>query len=356
MTSYEIVRRAIEFDGPARIPIRFTSMGVDDTYGVGFRPAEGWEPSQPHEDEWGVVWTPAPEGITNMGQPHGHNLTSLDALDEINWPDPHDDHRFGAIEEQLSAAGDRYVIIGCGFTFFERMHYLRGMENLFVDLYTDPGKVHELAERVLAFPVGIAEEVGRRFRGRIHGFAMTDDWGTQEAAFTSIDTFREFFKPYYKRLFRAIHEAGMHAWMHSCGHVNEIIEEWIDCGLDLVNLQQPRNLGIEEIGRRYAGRICLESLCDIQMTLPWKSADEIRSEAALLIEHWATPNGGFVLSDYGDGAAIGVPLEKKRIMLEAFIEVAARGIQIPEMAGEGAALHLAPSGGEAARRAGEGAC
>ena len=329
MTSYEIVRRAVEFDSPERIPMRFGALGIDDTFGVGLQAAGGWQASQPHEDEWGVVWTPAPEGVTNMGQPLGHNLRSLGALDEVNWPDPHDDNRFAAIEGQLANAGDRYVMVGCGFTFFERMHYLYGMPELFVALYENPTGVHELAERVVAFPIGIAQEIGKRFRGRVHGFAMTDDWGTQEAAFTSLPMFREFFKPCYQRLFDAIHDAGMHAWMHSCGHVNEIIGEWIDCGLDLVNLQQPTNLGIEEIGRRYRGRICFESLCDIQMTLPWKDADAIRAEAKQLIEHWSTPHGGFVLTDYGDGAAIGVPIEKKRIMLEAFIELAAPGVTIP---------------------------
>ncbi|MGQ9730399.1 MAG: uroporphyrinogen decarboxylase family protein [Candidatus Zipacnadales bacterium] len=328
MTSYEIVRRPIEFDVPERIPIRFAALGIDDTFGVGLQPARGWRPSQPYEDEWGVVWTPPPKGISNMGQPKGHNLRSLEALDDVPWPDPHDDHRFTTIEEQLVNAGEKYVLVGCGFTFFERMHYLRGMPELFIDLYENPRGVHELAERVLAFPVGIAEEIGKRFRGRIHGMAMTDDWGTQEAAFISLPMFREFFKPYYQRLYDAIHDAGMHAWMHSCGHVNDIIGEWIDCGLDVVNLQQPRNLGIEQIGTRYRGQICFESLCDIQMTLPWKGADAIREEARLLIEHWATPRGGFILSDYGDGAAIGVPLEKKRLMLEAFVELAAPGLAI----------------------------
>jgi len=329
MTSYEIVRRAVEFDSPPRIPIRFGALGIDDTYGVWFLPPDGWAPSRPHEDEWGVVWTPAPEGVKNMGQPHGHNLHSLDAMDDIPWPDPHDPSRFRDIERQLADVGDRYVAIGCGFTFFERMHYLRGMTDLFIDMYERPENVHELAERVLAFPIGIAEETGRRFRGRVHGFCMTDDWGTQQAAFTSIPMFREFFKPYYRRLYDAIHAAGMHAWMHSCGHVNEIIEEWIDCGLDVVNLQQPTNLGIEEIGRRYRGRICFETLCDIQMTLPFRDADAIRAEAAQLIEHWASERGGFVLCDYGDGEAIGVPIEKKRVMLDAFISLAAPGVTIP---------------------------
>lgn len=329
MTSYEIVRRAIEFDSPSRIPISFPRLGHDDRAGADIREGEGWRPRVPNEDEWGVVWTLPPEGISNMGQPLGHNLTSLDRIDRIPWPDPHDDYRYAAIPEQLEAAGDKYVTTGVGFTFFERMHYLRGMPELFVDLYEDPERVHELAERVIAFPIGVAEEIGRRFRGRVHGMCMTDDWGTQEAAFTSIPMFREFFKPYYKRLFDAIHEAGMHAWMHSCGHVNDIVGEWIDCDLDLVNLQQPTNLGIEEMGQRYRGKICFESLCDIQMTLPYKGPEEIREEARLLIEHWSTPEGGFVLSDYGDGAAIGVPIEKKRIMLDAFIELAAPGVQVP---------------------------
>jgi hypothetical protein len=140
---------------------------------------------------------------------------------------------------------------------------------------------------------------------------------------------REFFADRYTRLFGAIHAAGMHAWMHSCGHVNEIIGEWIGCGLDVVNLQQPRNLGIEEIGRRYAGKICFETTCDIQATLPWKSAEEIRAEARLLLEQWSTPRGGFVLSDYGDPVAIGVAEDRKRVMLEEFLKYGAPELEIP---------------------------
>jgi len=63
--------------------------------------------------------------------------------------------------------------------------------------------------------------------------------------------------------------------MHSCGKVNGIIEGLIEIGLDAINLQQPRALGIEEIGKRFRGR---------------------------------------------DGSAIGVSEDKKRVMLEAFLE------------------------------------
>ncbi len=128
--------------------------------------------------------------------------------------------------------------------------------------------------------------------------------------------------------------------MHSCGKINDVIGEWIDVGLDVLNLQQPTLLGIEEVGRRYRGRICFESLCDIQKTLPFRTGSEICQEAGRLLEHWATPEGGFVLSDYGDGQAIGVSDEKKKIMWRAFTELAApelSELRPWESAGEGAA-------------------
>jgi uroporphyrinogen decarboxylase len=108
--------------------------------------------------------------------------------------------------------------------------------------------------------------------------------------------------------------------MHSCGKVDAYIDSLIEIGVNVLNLQQPRVFGsIEQFGRRFAGRVCLESLCDIQHTLPFASDDEIREEARLLTRTWGTPEGGFVLSDYGDGQAIGVPLERKQVMLEAFL-------------------------------------
>ena len=149
---------------------------------------------------------------------------------------------------------------------------------------------------------------------------MTDDWGTQQAAFISMDLWRDFFFPRYKRIFDAMHEGGQDVWVHSCGKVNEIIQGYIDAGVDAVNLQQPRALGIEKVGKAFAGKICFQSLCDIQHTLPFKGPEEIRREARLLLERWGTEDGGFILSDYGDGAAIGVALDKKQIMLDAFLE------------------------------------
>jgi hypothetical protein len=103
-----------------------------------------------------------------------------------------------------------------------------------------------------------------------------------------------------------MHAGGYDVWVHSCGKVNEIVEGYVQAGVNVVNLQQPRALGIREMGDRYRGRIAFESLSDIQHTLPTGDLDRVDADACALMTHWASPEGGFVFSDYGDNEAIGV--------------------------------------------------
>ena len=319
MSPYEVVRRAIEFQRPERLPLRFEALGLSDVHSVGWNQiGTGDKERRESVDEWGCVWRRTE--ADNMGQVKGHPLADWRALDHYRWPDPDDPAFYEGMEERFAGSDGKYVMTSIFMLLFERMHALHGFENTLTDLYLERQRIEMLADRIVEFDLGIIRNISQRFPGRIHGLGFTDDWGTQLDLMIRPQLWTEFFKPRYKRIFDAAHAAGWHVWMHTCGKVNDIIGDLIEVGLDAINLQQPRALGIDEIGRRFRGRICFESLCDIQHTLPFKGAEEIREEAQLLLERWGTADGGFVLSDYGDGAAIGVELEKKQIMLEAFLE------------------------------------
>lgn len=318
MIPREIVRKAIRFETPERLPVLMGGLGVTDVAGLpvgraaGFRPAEG-------EDEWGCVWRHS--DVPNMGQVKGHPLERLGDLDRLATPDYADPGRYEACGGALARAeaDGRYVVCGIFMVLFERMHALHGFENVLVGLYQDRAGIEALADRIVEVHVGFVREVARRFPGRVHGWEMSDDWGTQQAAFIGFDLWMDLFYPRYKRIFDAMHEAGCDVWVHSCGKVNEIIEGYIRAGVNVVNLQQPRALGIEEIGRRYRGRIVFQSLADIQATLPSGDRARIEADAEALMTHWATPRGGFIFSDYGDDAAIGVPDPSAKVaMYESF--------------------------------------
>jgi uroporphyrinogen-III decarboxylase len=316
MTGYEIIKRAVEFQHPPRIGVRFDEMGINDTYIVTYGFGKDFHPENPEQDEWGYVRRKT--DLRNMGQVTEHPIRTGKDLERHTFPDADDAARYEIIETILPYAGERYVLGYIGFGIFEQLHFLHGFTESLADLYLNPPLIERLLDIVLEFKLGLIKNYQKRFPLKIHGVTMTDDWGTQQSTFISVPMWREFFRPRYKKLFDAAHDAGMHFWLHSCGRVNDLIPEFIDLGLDVINLQQPRALGIEEIGRRFRGKICFESLVDIQATLPSGSEREIRDEAALLLQHWATPDGGFILSDYDDPEAIAVSYDQKKRMFEAF--------------------------------------
>jgi hypothetical protein len=315
--SYEVVRRAVEFANPDRLPVRFDSLGLSDVHSVGWNQiGTGNHELSQTIDEWGCVWQ---RTITkNMGQVKGHPLLNWQDLSSYRWPDVDDPKFYEGMEMKFDGSDNKYILTGIFMLLFERMHALHGFENTLTDLLLEREKIETLADKIVEFNLGIVSNIASRFPHQIHGFSFTDDWGTQENLFIRPKLWIEFFKPRYKLMFDAMHEKGWHVWMHSCGKVTPILGDLIEIGLNVINLQQPRALGIQAVGKKFAGKICFESLCDIQQTLPFKDIEAIREEAVELLQYWGTPSGGFILSDYGDGRAIGVPIEKKEIMLAVF--------------------------------------
>lgn len=320
MTRREIVERTITFQNPPRLAMKFDVVGVNDCYDVWTVDPTGWSWEFEGEaaDEWNCLWKRT--GVRNTGQVVGHPLRDLSLLKDFRWPDPDAPARYRGFEQQVAGAEDRFVMFCFGHGIFERLHMLHGMSETLMSLYKHPKEMHEIIDRILEHHLRVFRNCVKLAPGKMHAAAMADDWGLQDRAFISVKLFREFFKPSYKRWFDEIKAAGLHTWMHSCGRINELLEELIDCGLEVVNSQQPNVVGIEEMGQRYAGRICFESIVDTQSTLITGSLDQIRSEAHQLLEKWRTPKGGFIASDYNDAEAIGSTTQRRRAMFEAFAE------------------------------------
>ena len=89
MTTYEIVKRAIKFERPERIPFTFRSLGCSDVAWVAPSPPKNWKPLKMPEgewiDEWGCHWKRL---LKDGGQPIGHPLENWDNFMEYKWPDP----------------------------------------------------------------------------------------------------------------------------------------------------------------------------------------------------------------------------------------------------------------------------
>ncbi len=320
-SSFEITRAALRFERPERLPVRMPSLGVSDTAGIPRRTDDRGERDGLRFDEWGCGWEHTSK--RNMGQVKYPPLRSVAEHDKMLVPDYNAFWRYEGLEESFVQAEreGRYTRTGIFMILFERMHSLVGFENLLMGLLAQPEDTAALADTIVDAQIRLVRNYQERFGARLHAFGMTEDWGTQQAAFIDMTLWRSFFLPRYRRLFDAMHEGGQDVWVHSCGKINEVVGGLVEAGADAVNLQQPHALGIEQMGQRYRGEITFESLADIQATLPTGSRKRIEADARALAEHWMMPEGGFAFSDYGDGHAIGASDEAKVMMYEAFSKV-----------------------------------
>jgi len=325
-SAYDVVLRAIEFKKPDRLPIKLEGGTLNTLRGaiesdVSFANwnfiGTGDHTQRQTYDEWHCLWERSE--LNNMGQVKQHPLDDWAKLDTYHFPDPQNPMYYQGMEDRIEGGEGKYVLSTIFMLLFERMQALRGFENTLVDLYMEHERTEKLADRILTFNLEVVKEIVGRFPGRVHGIWITEDWGTQQNLMISPKMWREFFRPRYEHFFKELDILGLHVWLHSDGRINEIIEDLIEIGVDVLNLQQPLVNGIEEIGHQFAGRICFETSCDIQMTLPADNVEAINIETMSLLQHWAKPEGGFILSVDENANILAYPPGNIESMMEAFL-------------------------------------
>jgi hypothetical protein len=327
MDRRELVRRAVEFRHPPRLPFwqhwnHELPEFPDDVCNIWEmdRAQAGWFFDTPGPDDWGCIWSTT--DLANMGQVTECPLADWSALDRYRPPDPCSPFYYERLEPRLAAAADRYVVLTAHSLLFSRLHKLRGFAATMEDFYLEPERVHRVLDMVVDFKVRQCHELRRRFGDRIDALFVADDWGTQERTFVGLNVLREFFAPRYKTIFDTIHDCGWHVILHSCGRINPFVPTFLELGVDVLNMQQSRSYGLVDFGEAFRGRVCFLATADIQSTLPRGDAAEIRDEVRLLVRHWGTAAGGLIAFDYGEWDALGVRPEIPRIMLDEFTKQA----------------------------------
>ena len=271
MTPRENMRRAVTFNHPQRLPI----LGYDDTLNdTVWISCDSVMPAQAEGradvDQWLCEWVRT--DMPNMGQVKGHPLEDLAQIADFPWPDGNDPRRYAGVPAQLAAVEadprqrERYRITPIFMLLWERMQALHGFENCMVDMMEDTPEIHALADRITDYDIAVIRNMQRLACAQIDCFNFSEDWGTEIDLMVSPALFRSFFFPRYQRIFQAAHDGGWHVWMHSCGKINKAIPQLIEAGVQVLNMQQPLTNGIEEIGSAFAGKVCFETLCDIQHT------------------------------------------------------------------------------------------
>jgi hypothetical protein len=226
----------------------------------------GW-----YRDSWGCVWHVAEVGV--VGEVKEHPLENWDQL--LNYKLPWkmlEDADFSKVNESC-AKTDKFILAGTEVRPFERMQFLRGTENLFMDLAYGVKEVYKLRDMLHEFNM---REMEMWAATDVNGVSFMDDWGSQKALLISPKMWREFFKPLYKDYCNILHSKNKFVFFHSDGFIEDIYPDLIEIGIDAIN-SQLFCMNMEKLGELYAGKITFWGEIDRQYVLPFGSEEEVRN-------------------------------------------------------------------------------
>ena len=273
--------RATEMDALlSRYPTDIGGLAVTNIFNIDYYPVGT------ATDLWGCEWRTLHHGM--IGEVKRSPLDDYARLADYPWPFAALDEGWADAEASLQQQRDKFVL-GFAGNLFERMQFLRGVENLYMDL-ADPDcdGVYVLRDKVKALMRGYVE---RMVRYDIDAIGFNDDWGSQRDLLISPATWRDFFKPAYQELFDLVRDAGKKIFFHSDGHILAIYADLIDMGVDAIN-SQVWCMGLEALAP-FAGTVTFWGELDRQHLLPHGSPAEITAAAQQMFATFYR-NGGLI--------------------------------------------------------------
>jgi uroporphyrinogen decarboxylase len=227
-----------------------------------------------------------------MGIAVEHPLTDWAAFDDFRAPDPMTGSEgVDLMIDTVDRDGGRSFVFVDGGEIFQRMFFLRGFENLLVDLIDDRPEVYALRDMVTHF---VTKRIERWLdTKRVDCVLFRDDWGSQSSLMVRPDIWRRVFRPAYKCVIDLIHEGGAYGSFHSDGVILEILPDVVEMGWDEVN-PQVSAMDLELLGKQYGGKVCVRADIDRQQILPNGSPEEVRALIGRLFDAFGRFNGGYV--------------------------------------------------------------
>lgn len=314
MNSREVVKRTIAFEGPDRLAYNFPEKYGTDIIHIGMNPNPDARYAK-GTDEWGAVWDCRVD--CQLGEVQEFPLKDWADFPSIQIPDVNDPARWSVLKNVREKAGDKYLVCN-GISIYERIHFLRGLENTWMDIYDAPDQLGALLDTLVDMNLDAIQKYGALGGD---GYIFCDDWGLQDRLMISPAKWREIWKPRYERIFRAVHEAGMDAFLHSCGYIVDILDDLIDVGLDVIHMDQQENMGLKLLGERFGGRLTFYSPVDIQNTMVYGSLSDIRAYCRDMVRYLGTEKGGFIPRWYDDYVGAGHKMEAVEAMCEEFVKI-----------------------------------
>ena len=214
------------------------------------------------------------------------------SLSDYTWPDPESLADWDDLAIKYKNNSHSYRLNGVGFGYLERSMFLRGFENIMVDMEDNPGFVHDLMDSYLELRLKAYQLMAERLE--FDAFFGGGDDCDNRGPMMGLERWRRFVKPRLKREIQKAHDLGKPYICHECGNVMPILDDLLEIGIDGLDPLQPEPMDIYALKNKVNGRLVLFGGMGSQSTLPFGTPKSVQAETEKLVREIGS-GGGYII-------------------------------------------------------------
>ena len=247
-------------------------------------------PDGSYDDEWGVTYLANTEAVAH---PVRGPIRTLAEARAYTPPDPDHPDRLGKLPDLVRRYKGRRAILFHHRAAFMWSAYLRGIENLLMDLLAEPELAEIVMDKVLECNLRI---VRRAIRAGAEVIILGDDYAGNHGPMMSPAVFASFLLPRLRKMIDMIHEEGAFCIKHSDGDLYPLLDMIVSAGPDGLNPIEPvAGMELRRVKQLVGDRVCLVGNIDCAHLLPHGTVEQVREAVRQAIAD-AAAGGGYMLS------------------------------------------------------------
>jgi uroporphyrinogen decarboxylase len=249
-----------------------------------------------YKDQFGIKWRKKSHKYGSYCEFAEHPLANMKNYDSYKWPDPLVAEKEGIdmYKKIIDECGNEYAIIGsAACSILEASWYLRGLENLLMDLYLNKDFVIELFDKTMEYTLKISKKLVEM---GVDIIWWGDDIAMEKGPLIDPKFYRELIKPRYAYMIQEVKKINKDVKIayHTDGNIEWALDDIVEIGVEILNPLQPDANNFVEIKKKYGDKLTFWGNVDTRNIMINGNFVDVANEVKRVISI-LSPGGGHIL-------------------------------------------------------------
>lgn len=268
--------------------------------------ANDWEFRQDPDGTWWWGSSMCPPGAFYFDPPAGQHVAV--AFGKIKNPSPDDfnpshdlpDKRLQRLQEDARWLFENTdSCIACGEMIRDLQLRPGGTQSWWMRMVSEPEACHAFLGKAVDAALSQLRQLNDAIGDYCSILGIADDMGDTRGITIGPDLWRRIYKPHYKRLFTEWHKiTDMKVNLHTCGSMIEILDDLIECGVDIYNPVQTsaNNMAPATLKEQFGKSITFYGGVFDAVSLPTNISPDVVYETVKANIRTLSKDGGYIFA------------------------------------------------------------